>query len=542
MYGNDIIVFLGKELAVMKKIIVFIFILFLSSIPLLGNINSSLLIIFREFFLTICYLSLAALLWRNKYSRLLSLLLLFLWVFNTSISIIIYHLFSSSLNYQLAMTMLSTNVQESADFLLAYWHVFAITLFLLISVIYAVHKYAQLFSKYNLLILSFILLLTSGYKFAESAFKGRLSDPLFNMAEKVMPYTSLNNLGVFSRAYQELSILKSIFSYQPNYDLVIEDTHIDTYVIVIGESVRRDHVSLYGYSRATMPNIEKQRNNLLIFEQAIAPAPITTMALSSILTAKTPEDNTLQLINDNIVQLANAAGFETYWFSRQNEIGQFETIVSGIGKSALNKDWLTSGYDDVLLKKLEWALTDEQSAKPKKLIVLHTNGSHLSACNQYPKSEAYFTDGRFEYEDCYDNSIRFTDKLLGEIITKLKNRSASVLYFSDHGQQKRIKRGELDYIHGSINPSKESVDVPQFIWFSPILDKENKKIGSYVEPYATADDYYLIANWLGIKKINNKYIYSPLLDDYQSKEKVIIMDTKLNIFAYDQLPSDNVIN
>lgn len=524
----------------MTRIITFLLLLVLSSIPLFGLCNAPYLLKSREFFLTLCYIAFTSLLWRSKLTRVFSILLIIFWVLNSSISIIIYQLFDNELNYQLAMTMLSTNLKESKDFLISYWPILLISLCLFVCLLYTVYKVSIVLSKRTLIILSSILILTVVYKFSESAFRGRLSDPTFNMPEKVLPYTSLNNLGVFSRAYQELNLLRTVASYRPDYVLDIQETQIDTYVIVIGESVRRDHVSLNGYSRKTTPNIDHQKDNLFIFEQAIAPAPITTMSLSTALTIKQANDYSPNLLSDNFLNYANQAGFETYWFSRQNAIGQFETIVTSIAKTAQHKEWLADGYDDALLAKLDEALSVK--SHKKKLIVLHTNGSHLSACNQYPAEDQFFVDGQSEYEDCYDNSILFMDKLMQDIFDRLKNSHASVLYFSDHGQMKRIKRGEVDYIHGSINPTKESVDVPQFIWYSPVLSNQNKKVGIYNEQYPLADNYFLIANWLGIRKINGQTITSPLMGTYAPQNKIIIMDTRLNIFDYQELESDNGIN
>jgi len=533
--------FLGGGRENVIKFITLLTLILLSLLPLFGVIDASSLIKLREFFLSICYLALIMLLWNNKYSRVLSIFLILLWITNVLISILIYQLFNSHFNNELAMIVLSTNFSEAKDFIFNYWYILIIGLILFTIVSSIAIKLSFCLSTKRLMILPIILLLTVIYKFSESVFKGKLNDPRFNMAEKVLPYTSLNNFGVFSRAYQELNILKTVFNADiPTYQLTIDDTHINTYVIVIGESVRRDHVSLYGYSRQTTPYIEEQKNNLFIFNQAIASAPITTMSLASALTIKSPVDSTtFELLSDNIINLANQAQFDTYWFSRQAKIGQFDTVVTSIANFSKYKEWLIEGYDDVLLSKLDEALKEDSNNR-KKLIILHTNGSHLSACNKYPKEEAYFVNAQSEYIDCYDNSILFTDKLMKQIFNRLEHQSASVLYFSDHGQKKRIKPGKIDYIHGAINPTKESVDVPLFLWFSPFIKNTDKKIGSYLPLYSMTNNYFLIANWLGISEINGQKVSSPLLDSYVPQDKIIVVDTQLNVFDYRTLQSDNV--
>lgn len=531
-----------------NKKIFFILLCLIASLPFYNSFFSffekfdllSLRTYLRNVLLSLCYIIFAALLWKKWYTRFLSILLALFWVGNFLITITIYNIFNAPFNEELAITALSTSFNEIKGFFILYWYfaiVFVITsLFLL----WCISRVSVIFSTKLLGIMSAIILLTFSYKVIESIAKGKLKEPNFSLLEKTLPYLSLGNYALLGRAYVDLSVLQAS-EYKPNYLLDEENTSINIYVLVIGESVRRDHVSLYGYERETMPNTEKQLDNLFIFQQAISAAPITTMALASALTIKPVDSDDYRLLSYNIINLANQAGYKTYWYSRQGSIGQYNTAITSIAKNSSVTEWIDTGFDDSLLPKLEDALND--SSSQKKLIILHTNGSHFFACDQYPESATFFKNGRSVSEDCYDNSIRYTDQLLANIFDKLTDKPASVMYFSDHGQIKRIKRGEIDYFHGSINPSKEAVEVPQFIWFSPKLDSQNKRVGSYSPPYSTSGNYSLIANWLGIKSIDGKVIQSPILDEFRSKnDRIIIMDTRANIFDYQNLPSDKNVH
>ncbi|QIQ20771.1 phosphoethanolamine transferase [Zophobihabitans entericus] len=509
-----------------------------AAIPSICVLGSSTGVFIKQYFLTLLYLLFVVLLWRSKFTRIFSILLLVLWVLNISASVIMWYLFGSTINVPLAMTTLSTNVNEGFDFVAGYWQVALIGVLFFIFMLWLIANLARSLSPKILKIASCIFILIVGYKFCESAFKGRLSDPSFLMVEKVASYTSLNNIAPFSRANNELELLSQVNKYQPNYQLTVIDKGIDTYVIVIGESARRNNMSLYGYARPTTPNLEAEKDNLYIFENAVAAAPITTMSVAKTLTAQAAESKELAVINDNIINLANQAGFTTYWFSKQGSIGRFETIVTSIAQNAQHKQWTSQGYDGVLLDYLDGALAD---ADRKKLIVLHTNGSHLSACNQYPESDSYFqTGGEESYEDCYDNSIHYTDQLLEDIFSRLKDQNAAVLYFSDHGQHRRVKgSGEVDYIHGAINPYKEAVDVPQIIWFSPNLAPQYRVTGSLLSLYSLSDNYELIQDWLGIEQANSPNIHSPFNSDYQPRRDVLIMDTHEKVYSYNQLKSES---
>ena len=59
----------------------------------------------------------------------------------------------------------------------------------------------------------------------------------------------------------------------------------DTYVLIVGESVRVDNMSLYGYTRSTTPQVEAQRKQIKLFNQAISGAPYTALSVPLSLTA-----------------------------------------------------------------------------------------------------------------------------------------------------------------------------------------------------------------------------------------------------------------
>ncbi len=73
----------------------------------------------------------------------------------------------------------------------------------------------------------------------------------------------------------------------PHYDLVITDNNTDVFVLVIGESARADNMSIYGYSRPTTPELQKQKSRLKLFTQAISGAPYTALAVPLALSVNT---------------------------------------------------------------------------------------------------------------------------------------------------------------------------------------------------------------------------------------------------------------
>ncbi len=93
-----------------------------------------------------------------------------------------------------------------------------------------------------------------------------------------------------------------------------------TIVVVIGESTTKQHMGLYGYYRNTNPLLNSIKDELLVFNDVIASNVHTIEALNKALTLK-DKINYKPKANTSIVQLANQAGFETYWVSNQKPVG-----------------------------------------------------------------------------------------------------------------------------------------------------------------------------------------------------------------------------
>ena len=87
------------------------------------------------------------------------------------------------------------------------------------------------------------------------------------------------NLNYFALAAKEHQRLLSIANTVPCFQLSVRDTGIDTYVLIVGESVRVDNMSLYGYTRSTTPQVEAQRKQIKLFNQAISGAPYTALSV-----------------------------------------------------------------------------------------------------------------------------------------------------------------------------------------------------------------------------------------------------------------------
>ena len=250
------------------------------------------------------------------------------------------------------------------------------------------------------------------------------------------------------------------------------------YVLVIGESSRRDHWQLFGYSRATNPELSKVQNLIQVPDMLTSWSASLT-AIPQLLTRKPITGSNLLWKEASVLRAMSEAGLETYWISNQLAIGQFDSPVSTYAYEAkhvsfLNHaSWTAPGsYDGVLLQPLRDALKDSQK---DLFIVLHMMGSHGGYDFRYPVKFQHFrpvysntnsSEPRNErIRNSYDNTILYTDHVLAGVINILQESGAvtALLYESDHGEDLPTTTCSL---MGHGNGTPYDFQVPAFFWYS----------------------------------------------------------------------------
>lgn len=212
-----------------------------------------------------------------------------------------------------------------------------------------------------------------------------------------------------------------------------------TYVLVIGESARADRLGLNGYVRDTTP-ILGSLPGVVSFPHVRSVSDCTLHAVPALLTmadaagiARRRPDEAVPTLFDYF----GAAGFFTAFLSMHEPV-----LAESIGIRAdlarnlryLNPD--SPLRDDALLPELRRLL---MVPKARKFIVLQLIGSHFEYEQRYPADFAlYRGDGSPESERSarYDNSLRYTDWILSQVIETLRSQQGEVVlaYASDHGE------------------------------------------------------------------------------------------------------------
>ena len=249
-------------------------------------------------------------------------------------------------------------------------------------------------------------------------------------------------------------------------------------VFVIGESATRSHWHLYGYGRPTTPMMDSVREELVVFKNIQAIYSTTGKSLRTLLTEASRENP--RETRSTFAQQCAAAEYTCSLFSGQYRWGRWEGIETLLFAGCQTKFYLheqpdsTELKDDALLPPVEEAI--RQGTNSGQIVFIHLMGSHGPPLFRYPLERSIYP--RYEGDiapgisdpnskeayktDLYDNTIAFTDLILGKTVDMLKSlrRPCFLAYISDHGETPTSS-------HWRDATSPDLLAVPFVIWFSP---------------------------------------------------------------------------
>lgn len=253
------------------------------------------------------------------------------------------------------------------------------------------------------------------------------------------------------------------------------------FVMILGETVRADHLTLNGYEKNTTPLLAKQ--DLINFSQVQSCGTSTAVSVPCLFSSLGRKDFEQVAAEDqsNLLDIVQAAGYKTTWIDNNTGCkGVCERIPSLSPADIKTPEFCPTStcYDEVLLSEFKKVI---QKSGEDQFIILHMLGSHgPSYYQRYPMKFAKFTPECLtsNLSDCsqeqvvntYDNTILYTDYVVNGIIEHLKTWQkifdVGLMYVSDHGEslgENGIYLHSLPYV---LAP-KAQTHVPLFLWLSP---------------------------------------------------------------------------
>ena len=416
--------------------------------------NGSLLMLFSTAFCTI----------KNKLTRLLFTIFLMLFYLVLFVQIGILYTFHNLIDATILYTSFETNFQEIIGFLESYvkWYEIVIVFFYLFLTGKIAYSYPVFLFKHKWIpVLCGIIFLGIGMRF----YKQSVTLFSLNTYEDYREFTDLLSKNITHKTSE-------YFTNVSNKDKEA------LYVIIVGESTSRRNMGIYGYYRNTNPKLTQMKSELYLFDQVISPRTHTILSLDRVFSMadyENPNHNEL----GTVFQLANQAGFKTYWLSNQQPIGANESLVSIYAKATNEQHFITknpennNSPDEILFPILDKAIKDQSATK--KVIFVHLKGTHMYYKHSYPPEFEHFTDNPktpFPSKEAhqtindYDNSVRYNDFVVSEIIRKVKekNKNSFVIYFSDHGDD--VYQDTDSFGHYESIGSNAMYQIPYIVWLS----------------------------------------------------------------------------
>lgn len=248
-------------------------------------------------------------------------------------------------------------------------------------------------------------------------------------------------------------------------------------VFVLGESHSAFHTPAMGYDKDTQPLMSVRiagadSLRTAVFTDAISSNDRTDFVMEAIFTLGGP------------AQYGKAPLFPAV-FKRNGFSTTLQDNAFGTGGGAsfmLNPELNNTLYD---VRNDECYRSDEEllyglpdSISAPALVILHLRGSHFPYAERYDTSRfSKFTAADYDatlYTEAqraeiahYDNSLLNTDAILNDIIGRVENKNAVVVYFSDHGEEVYELRDYAGHSCAASSPDPQyQLRVPMVVWAS----------------------------------------------------------------------------
>ena len=281
-------------------------------------------------------------------------------------------------------------------------------------------------------------------------------------------------------------------------------------VFVLGEALRADHLSLNGYERETCPRL-RQQPNAFSYGNIYSEYTYTSASVPHILTPADSAHTDRSYSYHSFIQTLRNEGYASAWLSNQDLgytystfIHEADTVIfPNAQKSVFVYDpW----YDEQLLSPLDALMAH---GKAKNIYVLHTIGSHwYYDYHVTPEFQQFMpvTTNRVvtkntaeQVINSYDNTALYADMLIDSLICRLQEKTAVLIYLSDHGE---ALGEDGNWLHaGSVDAMRRPACI---VWYSDCWAQRFPEKAAAIQAnkdryYRTDFLYYSLLNMAGIE-------------------------------------------
>jgi arylsulfatase A-like enzyme len=236
-------------------------------------------------------------------------------------------------------------------------------------------------------------------------------------------------------------------------------------LILVLDTLRADHLGLYGYGLPTSPTLDSLAATSIVFDHAIAQAGATVASHQSFFHSRLPSE--VKADSPTLAELLCAGGYQTAGFTD----GGFVSRSFGFARGFEHWQEFGGGLRQSLPPLERWL---REKAKAPWYVFLHTYDIHLPYAPPPPYDTMFFRDydgpvapentkeicrkirrlyeyagfkgevhltaaDRRKMASLYDGGIRFTDELVGRLLHILESQGhlddTVLVILSDHGEE-----------------------------------------------------------------------------------------------------------
>jgi arylsulfatase A-like enzyme len=293
-------------------------------------------------------------------------------------------------------------------------------------------------------------------------------------------------------------------------------------LFVVSDTLRRDHLGTYGYSRQTSPRIDAFAASAVVFDRAYAQSPSTKPSMASVFTSLHPSAHRAvfneHALADRFVTLAEvfaAASYETAGFTENPVVSGKFGYNQGFREYRIHKerhqrlggpakifdralaDWLGRNAQREFFLYVHFVDPHSPYWAPKKYRGRFAKTEGPGGWGLDVKSST--VGDLAEALAKYDEEILFVDARFGALLDRIEElglrEETIVVFLSDHGEA----FGEHGAFHHSRSVYAELIDVPFMISASARM-----KAGRRSEPVQHIDLFPTLLDLTGTRAVAAK--------------------------------------
>jgi len=469
-------------------------------------------------FVLIFFINILLNLFRSKYT---TKSLIFILLFFTTLAAYVMDSYGTILDDTMFLNIVNTDSHEVLDLLSIRLFVYLIFLWIIpsffvkkINIDFLSFK-EDLISRLKSITVSIIVIVLILFSF------GKNYASFFREQKSLRYYTNptyyIYSVGKFTSHFFVNSKKTILDSIGKNAKIIRSATQRRLIIFVVGETARRDHLSLNGYAKETNPLLKKE--NVISFSNMTSCGTSTAISVPCVFSnfGRSHFSSEKAASTENLLDLLSHTNkVNILWRdNNSNSKGVALRVPYEDFKQAPNNTICDPECRDVgMLVGLQDYIKSKKDGDI--FIILHQMGNHGPAYyKRYPPDFEKFKPvcqtnelekcSNLEINNAYDNAILYTDFFLSKVIGFLKENSkdfgTSMFYVSDHGES----LGEKGvYLHGLpyFMAPDEQKNIAMVLWFGGDLSTKANYSMLKAKSSASLSHDNIFHTFLGLLDVN----------------------------------------